>query len=127
MKGAPKPHLETLKVKFPPARGPHSGRANWVALAERLMDANDSMSRVVGAQAEAIRELEAENKLLREQIASRKPKGGRDQTPDETIEKIERALEAGHSTRKIGSAYRVSAMTVSRVRKQMKDRQALIA
>ncbi len=127
MKGTPKINVETVTVKFPPARGPNSGRANWIALAERLMDANDSMSRIVDAQAESIRELEADNKILREQIASRKPKGGRDRTPDETVEKIERAIEAGYSTRKIGDAYRVSAMTVSRVRKQMKARQALIS
>jgi hypothetical protein len=125
MKGAPKIDIQTVPVKFPPARGPNSGRANWIALADRLIDANDSMARVVEAQAESIRELEAEVKLLRDRIAARKPKGGRDRTPDETVAKIERALEAKQSTRRIGETYKVSAMTVSRIRKQMKARKAL--
>lgn len=119
--------LEVSTIKYPPARGPGSGRAAWIALIEQIAEANKSLEGMCRAQADVIRDLEAEVALLREHIATRKPKGGRERTPEQTISAIERALSEGYSTRKIGELYRVSPMTVSRVRKRMDDREARTA
>jgi hypothetical protein len=78
---------------------------------------------VLDGHRETIRDLEAEVRLLREQVATRKPKGGRERLDDETVNGIERALEAKLSTRDIGWRFKLRPMTVSRVRKRMVARQ----
>src|SRR5215210_1727986 len=103
MKTDPSDTVETTTIHLPPAHGPRSGKAAWMALAHRLLEANESLSVVIAGQRETIRDLEAEVRLLREQIATRKPKGGREGVPQETVNQIERAIEAGQSTRAIGA------------------------
>src|SRR5215210_1783331 len=122
MKKDPGSRVETIDVRIPPAQGAGSGKAAWIEVARKALEANDSLSGIVKEQRAVIGDLRAEVKLLRDQIASRKPKGGRDPLPDDVIEKIERAFAAGHSTRQIGKAYGVSAMTASRVRKRLAER-----
>ncbi len=90
----------------------------------KAMEANETLVRLIEDQTDVIHELEAEIKLLRAQIAARKPKGGRERLPDEVVQRIEEALEAGRSTRAIGKQFRVSAMSVSRVRKRVLARDA---
>src|SRR5689334_11666456 len=124
MKTDPSDTVETTTFRWPPAYGPGSGKAAWKDLAYRFQEANEGLTLVIEEQRETIRDLEAEVRLLREQIATRKPKGGREGLPQETVNQIERAIEAGQSTRTIGARFRVSPMTVSRVRKRMLARQA---
>jgi hypothetical protein len=116
--------VETRSTKIPPATGPGSGKEAWKALALDMLDANEGLSAVIKGQRETIRDLEAEIRLLRNQVATRKPKGGRERLDDETVNGIECALDAGQSTRAIGARFKVSPMTVSRVRKRMVARQA---
>jgi DNA invertase Pin-like site-specific DNA recombinase len=127
MRKDPAEAVTTSTVRFPPAQGRGAGKEAWKALATSTLDANESLSRVIDDQRALIRELQAEVKLLREQIASRKPKGGRERLSDETVDGIERALASGQSTRRIASTWRVSAMTVSRVKKRQVARQAQFA
>lgn len=126
MKSDPSGPVGVTEVAVPRMNGPGSGKTAWIAYAERAVAANQTLMAVIEEQRAVIQELEAEVKLLREQIASRKPKGGRERLPDETVNKIERGIEAGYSTRRIGELYRVSPMTVSRVRKRMAEREKLL-
>lgn len=73
-------------------------------------------------QAITIRELRAENALLRKQIEERKPKGGRPQLEDKLKGQIEADLAAGYTMRAAASRAGVSAMTVSRIAARMKAR-----
>jgi hypothetical protein len=124
MKTDPLDACEIIVIRSPPAHGPGSGKTAWKELAQKLMTDNKDLWSVIKGQHETIRDLEAEVRLLREQIATRKPKGGREGLPQETVNQIEQAIEAGQSTRTIGARFRVSPMTVSRVRKRMLARQA---
>lgn len=127
MKRDPLSITEMTTIRAPAAQGPGSGKAAWQAFGLQVIDANEGLTRLIDRQSEVIRDLEAEVKLLRDQIASRKPKGGRPPLASETIDDIERALDTGQSTRKIAERHRVSAMTVSRVRKRVEARKAQLA
>ena len=81
--------------------------------------------RLIAERDRQIRDLEAENELLRRRIAERKPPGGRKPTPAETVSRIERAIEAGDTTRHIARQLGVSAMTISRIAARMRERQAV--
>lgn len=116
--------VEKVTLTVPPASGPGSGKDAWRALAQRMLDSNDSLSAVIAEQKATIAELNAEVDLLRRQIATRKPKGGKPAVDDETVQRIEVALLAGASTRQIAQRYKVSAMTVSRIKKRMDSRKA---
>lgn len=113
----------TQTVKIPPTSGPGSGKEAWRAVALDFMDANEGLGRIIDEQRDTIAALNAEVDMLRAQIASRKPKGGRPAVDDETVQKIEVALLAGASTRQIAQRYKVSPMTVSRVKKRMGSRE----
>jgi hypothetical protein len=67
----------TYTINLPPSVGPGSGKAAWKALAFEELNAN--LTAVIEEQRETIRDLEAELRLLRRQIAARKPKGRREQ------------------------------------------------
>jgi DNA invertase Pin-like site-specific DNA recombinase len=116
--------LGDIDLQVPPASGPGSGKDAWMALAWLAVNANRQLRLAIEMQRQTIRELEGEVALLREQIATRKPKGGRDRIADETVSRIEWALDAGQSTRKIARQFGVSAMTVTRIKKRMVARQA---
>lgn len=115
----------SVQVRVPPASGPGSGKEAWRALALRAIEANEGLMLTVQEQAAALRELKAEVALLRRQIASRRPPGGRDPLPDVKVARIENAIRAGESTRSIARGFKVSAMTVSRVARRMRERDAL--
>ncbi len=123
MKPDPSDTVTTRSLAWPRAQGRGSGKTVWQETAKDLHSANESLSAVIEGQKATIRDLEAEVALLRQQIAKRKPKGGRQRVPDDVVNEIERALEAGQSTRRIADRFRVSAMTVSRVRKRVEARQ----
>ena len=123
MKTDPSDIVTTTTIHWP-SYSLGSGTAAWREFADRIMTTNRNLWSVIEGQRETIRDLEAEVRLLREQIATRKPKGGREGLPQETVNQIEQAIEAGQSTRAIGARFRVSPMTVSRVRKRMLARQA---
>jgi uncharacterized small protein (DUF1192 family) len=127
MKPDPANDRDTTWFSTPPSHGPGSGKAAWVAFAGRAADANASLMSVIDEQSEVIRHLQAEIELLRAQIAAHKPKGARERLPDETVNRIEQAISAGLSTRTIGKRFKISAMTVSRIRKRMQAREAQAA
>lgn len=123
MRDDPGKSVTTTMITLPPAIGPGSGKEAWRALALRAIESNASMAEVAREQGQTIAALNAEIEDLRQQIASRKPKGGRPPLNDDTIRKIEVALIAGASTRQIAQRYKVSAMTVSRIKKRVDSRQ----
>jgi DNA-binding NarL/FixJ family response regulator len=114
-------------LAVPPPRGRGSGKEAWRELCAELVDKNASLVAVIKDQSVAIAEMKAEIALLRQQIAARKPKGGRAAIDDTTVQRIEIALTSGASTRQIAQRYKVSPMTVSRVKKRMDSRAALSA
>lgn len=118
MKIDPGHQLETMKER-PAQNGPRGGKANWIVYADKLEAANVSLAALIREQAEVIRDRDAEIALLRQQIATRKPKGGKPRTPQSTIDRIESALRQGLPARYIGKQFHVSAMTVSRAKKDM--------
>ena len=125
MKPEPNAELETFAVKLPPAVGPGSGKEAWRALALKMLDANDNLSAIIKEQTAALRDARAELELLRRQIATRRPPGGREPLADEKVARIENAIRTGESTRSIATGFKVSAMTVSRIGKRMRTRDAL--
>lgn len=108
---------------YPPASGPGSGKDAWRAFAVDVVEFNLGLGQIIDEQSATIAELKAEIELLRRLIATRKPKGGRKPTDDDTVQRIEVALIAGASTRSIAQRYKVSAMTVSRIHKRMDSRK----
>lgn len=127
MKPDPSDQVYVQEVRIPPATGPGSGKDAWRALALNMMGANDRLSSVINEQAEALRDLKAEVELLRRQIATRRPPGGREPLPDDKVARIEAAIRTGESTRSIARGFKVSAMTVSRIARRMRTREALPA
>ena len=118
--------IATSELKLPPATGPGSGKAAWQAVVLRILDANKGLSVLGREQIVTISELRAEIELLRRRIAARRPVGGRSPLPDEKVARIEAALRARETTRSIARRFHVSAMTVCRVGKRMRQREALI-
>lgn len=123
MKSDPIDNYSVTTVKAPPSQGPGSGKAAWVAFAIERSETCATLWGIIDEQTATIRELQAEIDLLRNQIATRKPKGGRPRISDGKVNQIEAELSAGHSKRSIAARHRVSAMTVVRVAKRMDERQ----
>jgi len=120
----PPADITTTTLKWPRATGRGSGKEAWQALADRLHQANENLSSIITDQERKIEELQAEVQLLRQQIESRKPKGGRARTPDAKVARIERALETGRGIREIAKTFNVSPMTVWRIKKRVAERRA---
>jgi len=127
MRPEPNADVETHAVKVPPATGPGSGKEAWRALALRAIEANAGLSAAVKEQEAALRDAHAEVELLRRQIATRRPPGGREPMADDKVSRIENAIRTGESTRSIARGFKVSAMTVSRIGRRMRTRDALPA
>ncbi|UOM34865.1 helix-turn-helix domain-containing protein [Acuticoccus sp. I52.16.1] len=106
----------------PPSSGPGSGKDAWRAYAVAMSDGNEYLWSLLEHQSAAIRELTAEVELLRTQIATRKPKGGRPRTPDQTVRRIEASLAEGLSVREAAARHGVSPMTVARIGQRAKAR-----
>ncbi len=123
MKPAPDSTL-TADRSPPPSHGPGSGKDAWRDFALHALDANTGLAATIREQAEVIADMKAEIALLRRQIATRKPAGGREPITDEKVARIETALRTGETTRSIAKGLKVSPMTVSRVGKRMREREA---
>lgn len=121
MKSDPMHEVTTTTIRRPPSRGPGSGKEAWVAYALDRAETCATLWQIVDDQSAVIRDLEAEIRLLREQVAARKP-GGRPRLDDRRVAEVERDLAAGYSTRQIASRCAVSAMTVSRIAARMRAR-----
>jgi DNA invertase Pin-like site-specific DNA recombinase len=115
--------LQWRKLARPPSRGRGSGMTAWVEYGLTLSEANQGLRRVIEEQSAAIRALRGEVELLKRQVAERRPKGGRAPLPEETVARIEDEIAQGGSDRGIAARYRVSHMTVYRVRRRMWQRQ----
>lgn len=126
MKSDPMDKVKVTTIHQPPHQGPGSGKAAWVAYARERSDTCETLWNIIDDQSATIRDLQAEIELLRQQIASRKPKGGRPRTDDKTAARIEAALAGGMSQRKVARLCGVSAMTVSRVAARVAARGAVI-
>ena len=126
MKRDPLKAYSTSTIHWPPHRGPGSGKAAWEAFAVERVDQCRILNQVIEQQSETIRELNAEVALLRRQIETRKPKGGRPRTPDAKAQAIEAELSQGYSKRSIAKRHRVSATTVVRIAKRMRERAAVV-
>lgn len=109
---------------MPRASGQGSGKAAWMSYGIRQAENASTLWGIIDEQSATIKELQAEIELLRTQIETRKPKGGRPRTPDNKAARIEAELEAGYSKRSIAARHRVSAMTVVRIAKRVADRAA---
>jgi len=125
VKPDPMETVDRVTSHWPPARGPGSGKAAWVEFARAMAESNGAALDIVDRQSGTIRELQAEIELLRKQIETRKPKGGKPRIDDAKTARIEAELEAGHSKRSIAARHRVSAMTVVRVAKRVAARGAV--
>ena len=99
-------------------------RAAWMSYGVRQAENVSNLWDMIHRQSDTIKELQAEIELLRTQIETRKPKGGRPRTPDSKAQRIEAELEAGYSKRSIAARHRVSAMTVVRIAKRVAARAA---
>ena len=126
MKRDPLETYSTSTVHWPPHRGPGSCKANWIKFAEGRVEQCAILNDVIDQQSETIRELNAEVALLRRQIETRKPKGGKPRTPDAKVQAIEAELLQGHSRRSIAKRHRVSPMTVCRIAERMRERAAVV-
>ena len=126
MKRDPLETYSTSTVHWPPHRGPGSGKAAWEAFAAERVEQCAILNDLIEQQSETIRELNAEVALLRRQIETRKPKGGKPRTPDAKAQAIEAELLQGHSKRSIAKRHRVSPMTVCRIAKRMRERAGAV-
>ena len=126
MKAAPDATMTTGR-KPPPSHGPGSGKEAWRDFALEALVCNEGLAATLRLQVETIADMRGEIALLRRQIASRKPAGGREPISDEKVARIENALRSGESTRSVARGFRVSAMTVSRVGKRMRERETASA
>ena len=120
----PMDDVKITTIYMPPSRGPGSGKDAWKAFAIERADTCRTLFGLIDRQSQVIRELQVEAQLLRDQIATRKPKGGKPKLEDRRVAEIERDLAAGYSTRQIASRCAVSAMTVSRIAARAKLRLA---
>ena len=126
MKRDPLETYSTSTIYWPPHRGPGSRKADWIKFAEGRVEQCAILNDVIDQQSETIRELNAEVALLWRQIETRKPKGGRPRTPDAKAQAIEVELSQGHSKRSIAKRHGVSATTVVRIAKRMRERAAVV-
>lgn len=125
MKRDPLETYSTSTIHWPPHRGPGSRKADWIKFAEGRVEQCELLNRVIDEQSDTIRALNAEIALLRRQIETRKPKGGRPRTPDAKAQAIEAELSQGYSKRSIAKRHRVSPMTVVRIAKRMQERDGV--
>lgn len=125
MKRDPLETYSTSTIHWPPHRGPGSRKADWIKFAEGRVEQCELLNRVIDEQSDTIRALNAEIALLRRQIETRKPKGGRPRTPDAKAQAIEAELSQGYSKRSIAKRHRVSATTVVRIAKRMRERDGV--
>lgn len=126
MKSDPIDRCSITTITPPPSQGPGSGKAAWVAYARERAETCTTLWGIVDDQTATIKDLQAEIELLRNQIATRKPKGGRPRISDDKVQRIEDDLAAGHSKRSIAARHRVSAMTVVRVAQRVAERDAAL-
>ena len=111
------------KITAPRLTGPGSGKAAWVAFAHEALGANAGLSDLIDRQSATIRELKAEVALLKRQIATRKPKGGRPPLDEAKAAAIEADLRSGAwSKRRIAARHHVSPTTVQRIEDRMDQR-----
>ena len=125
MKRDPLETYSTSTIHWPPHRGPGSRKADWIKFAEGRVEQCELLNRVIDEQSDTKRALNAEIALLRRQIETRKPKGGRPRTPDAKAQAIEAELSQGYSKRSIAKRHRVSPMTVVRIAKRMQERDGV--
>lgn len=126
MKNDPIDAYSVTAITPPPTRGPGSGKAAWVAFAESRLEQCDILWTVIEDQSATIKELKAEIELLRTQIATRKPKGGKPRIDDTKVARIEQDLKEGFSKRSIAKRHRVSAMSVVRIAERLEARKACV-
>lgn len=110
-------------LSFPPESGPGSSKAEWRKFAFELVELITNINAVLDARNNEVAYLTGEIELLRKQVAERKPKGAREAVPADKVRRIEAALQRGESTRFIAQQFNVSAMTASRIRRRMKQRE----
>ena len=125
MKTDPMDNVTVTTIQQPPSRGPGSKKAAWVDYALSQSANSAALWGIIDEQSATIRELQAEVELLREQIAKRKPKGGRPRTDDKKVARVEADLAAGYSRRQIASRCGVSAMTVTRIANRVSARATI--
>ena len=111
-------------VLAPPRLGRGATREAWIAWAETVMVVNHGLQDIIERQIRVIRDLRAEMQLLRQRIAERKPPGGRAALADTLVSRLEEDIERGGSDRTIATRYGISHMSVYRVRKRVRQRQA---
>jgi hypothetical protein len=111
------------KISRPRSRGPGSGKGAWVEYAMVLANANHTLRGLINKQSAAICALQGEVTLLRQQIAERRPKGGRAPLKEELVARVESEIEQGGADRAVARRYRISHMSVFRIRKRMQQRQ----
>jgi hypothetical protein len=114
-------------IARPRLHGPGSGKAAWVEFGLTLSEANRGLQRLIDKQSAAIRALKGEVELLKRQVAERRPKGGRLPLPEATVARIEDEIAQGGTDRGIAARYKISHMTVYRVRRRMRQRQLAAA
>ena len=122
MRDDPAKAIEVHMLNVPPRHGPGSGKEAWIQFAKEMMISHQAWQELCKAQSETIADLQAEVRLLRDQVAKRKPKGARPALQDDRVAEIERDLAAGYSMRTVAARNAVSAMTVSRIAKRIRDR-----
>lgn len=119
----PAEHLEWTTISPPRLRGPGSGTDAWVAFGLDAARANHRLGRLIDQQSAAIRALKGEVRLLKEQIAERRPKGARVPLREELAARIEDEIAHGGTDRGIAARYKVSHMSVYRIRKRRRQRE----
>ena len=125
----------SVLIPWPPLSGPGSDKEAWVAFAREVAKGNEEAWEVVDEQAARVASLEAEVAQLRAQLVERQPaapelitlnpaerepaegmpKGSRRKTSEDTKEAIRADLAAGLSQSQAARRNGVSAMTVSRL------------
>lgn len=115
--------LVPIEATRPAESGKGSTRDAWRRYCTTLSIATRELAACIDMQVQAIAERDAEIAYLKARIRLERPKGSKSPLAQTVVDRIEHAVRTGGSTREVGRQFRVSAMTVHRIKTRMEQRE----